>query len=81
MLTNDQMHEGRFYQWHKARRTVKAIKGHLAQGHEVIISTYTKATRYDRRHIEMFKACRNGAFVQHGRKWLCFDYCKITVRG
>jgi len=45
------MTAGRFLRWHRARRLVGAIKHHLAEGHTVVIPTYTRATKYDRRHL------------------------------
>jgi hypothetical protein len=81
MLSNDQMTANRFARWAKARKTVAAIKRHLSQGHTVYICTATKATKYTAKHVDMFKATRTGAWVQHGRKWANFDYCRIQVFG
>ncbi len=79
MLSNNQMYKGCFLRWHQARRKVAAIIKHLEAGHEVHICTYTKATRYTKKHASMFKAGKTGAFVQHGKSWVCFDGCKIEV--
>lgn len=79
MLTNDQMKANRFYRWYKARKMISAIKKHLAEGRTVYVSTMTKATKYSAKHIDMFKASRSGAYVQSGNKWLCIDFCKVSV--
>lgn len=78
-MTNDEMKANRFARWAKARKTVAAIKEQLAKGRTVQITTYTKAVRYKAVHAEMFKATRNGAFVQRGKSWDCIDYCAIRV--
>lgn len=80
MLTNEQMKAGRFLRWHKARRKIAAIVGHLNAGHTVYVCTMTRATKFDRRHVAMFMATRTGALVQRGKSWDCIDYCGIEVR-
>lgn len=79
MITNTQMTEGRFLRWHRARVLVGKINEALEAGAIVQLTTYTRATRYTRKHLGMFKATRTGAFVQHGKSWDCIDYCKITA--
>jgi hypothetical protein len=79
MIKNSQMKANRYLTWHKARRTVAAIVSHLEMGHAVIISTYTRHTKYTKKHIDMFKAAKNGVFVQSGKNWNCIDGTKITV--
>jgi hypothetical protein len=78
-MTNNQMIEGRFLRWHRARVMVAAIVRNLTEGRTVVIATMTQATRFDHRHVAMFKAAKNGAFLQRGRKWVCIDYCAIRV--
>lgn len=79
MLANDQMKSNRFARWHKARKKVAEIRSHLEMGHEVYICTYTRAVRYTKKHVEMFKATRTGAFVQRGKNWDCIDGCAIKA--
>lgn len=78
-MTNEQMIKGRFLRWHKARRRIVAIKASLEAGRTVQLTTCTRAVRYNAKHIEMFKATKNGAFVQRGRFWDCIDGVKINV--
>lgn len=80
-MTNAEMRANRFYIWARARRTVRLIQQHLAAGRKVVICTYTKAVKYDKRHISMFKAAKNGAFVQRGKNWDCIDGCTIRIWG
>lgn len=72
-MTNAQMTAGRFLRLHNSRRKVAFILAHLAAGHMVQITTYTKATRYTAKHAGMFKATKSGAYVQSGKNWVCFD--------
>lgn len=78
-MNNSQMKAGRFLRWHLARRKVSAIVGALNSGNAIVISTYTKHTKYTKKHADMFKATKSGAFVQSGKNWLCIDGTKITV--
>jgi riboflavin synthase alpha subunit len=78
-MTNAEMKANRYYRWAKARKLVAAIRSHLAQGHTVQLTTYTKVTRYSAKHVDMFKATRSGAYVQSGKSWLCIDGCKVSV--
>ena len=76
-LTNSQMIAGRFLRYARARQRVAWIKAQLAAGRIVQLATYTKATRYDARHADMFKATKAGAFVRRGKSWDCIDYCAL----
>jgi len=78
MLANKDMIANRYGQWARSRRIIKAIQDCLRNDGVVIISTYTKATQYDKRHVDMFKCDQNGAYVRHGRRWDCIDYAGIT---
>lgn len=78
-MTNEQMKPGRFHQWHIARRRIAFIQKHLEAGHMIQLTTYMRATRYQRKHIGMFKATRSGAYVQSGRQWLCIDGCDLRA--
>jgi len=78
-MTNDEMKEGRFLRWHKARKLVAEINAALESGATVQFTTYLKATRYTKKHIGMIKAGKDGIYTQHGRRWLYSSGCKITV--
>jgi len=79
-LTNDKMTPNRFGQWAGARRRVAWIIANLEAGKEVWIGTQTRQTKYTRKHIDMFKATRSGAYVQSGKSWLCIDFCRIIAQ-
>ena len=79
MLHNSAMKPNRFLTMQSARNRVAWIKARLAAGDDVYISTYLRSTRYQPKHADMFKAFKNGAFVQRGKNWDCIDGCKITA--
>ena len=81
MLTNDQMKPNRFARWAKARKRIKFILENLESGRTVQISTYLKSVRYTAKHKEMFKATKNGAWVQRGKNWDCIDGCDVRAFG
>jgi len=78
-MTNDEMKAGRFLRWHTARRKIDWIKTRLSEGCTVQLTTYTKTTRYKAKHADMFKANRNGAWVQRGKSWDCIDGVNIQA--
>ena len=78
-MTHDEMKPNRFGRWCDARKKLNAILSALDSGQTVMVSTYTKATQYTTKHRNMFKATKNGLYVQHGKSWVCIDYCKITA--
>jgi hypothetical protein len=78
-MTNQEMKPNRFLRWHNARVLVGKINSALENGAIVQLTTYTHATRYTKKHIGMFKACKSGAYVQHGKRWDCIDGCKVTA--
>ena len=80
-ITNSQMIAGRFLRYARARQRVAWIKAQLAAGRIVQLATYTKATSYDVRHADMFKATKAGAFVQRGKSWDCIDFSKLQSFG
>lgn len=77
MLTNDQMVRNRFGKWHNAKKLVEMITSNLKAGNVVIISTYTKHVQYSKKHADMFKATKSGAYVQRGKYWDCIDGCAV----
>jgi hypothetical protein len=80
-ITNPQMIAGRFLRYARARQRVAWIKAQLAAGRIVQLTTYTKATSYDARHADMFKATKAGAFVQRGKSWDCIDFSNLQSFG
>jgi hypothetical protein len=76
-MTNEQMVANRYGRWAGYRKLIASIKATLAADGVVMIPTYTRCTRYDRRHIDMFKANRNGAWVARGKNWDCISLSKI----
>jgi predicted RNA-binding protein YlxR (DUF448 family) len=78
-MTNEQMKEGRFLRFHKARKMIAFIKANLQAGRTVYVCTMTKATGYTAKHVDMFKATKSGAYVQAGKRWNCIDYCNLIA--
>ena len=78
-MTNEQMVAGRFLRTHRARVLIAGIIGALNSGRIVQVATCTKATQYDARHADMFKATKSGAYVRRGKSWDCIDYATIRV--
>ena len=80
-ITNSQMIAGRYLRYARARQRVAWIKAQLAVGRIVQLTTYTKATSYDARHADMFKATKAGAFVRRGKSWDCIDFSNLQSFG
>jgi hypothetical protein len=80
-ITNPQMIAGRFLRYARARQRVAWIKAQLAAGRIVQLTTRTKATSYDARHADMFKATKAGAFVQRGKSWDCINFSNLQSFG
>jgi hypothetical protein len=81
-MTNDQMKAGRFLKIHKGRRMFRFITANLNAGNSILVRTYTKATRYKAKHVDMFRLAKNGdVFVQRGKSWDCINGCGITAEG
>lgn len=79
-MTNEEMKAGRFLRWHVARRKIAWIAARHAQGKTVFIRTATHIFKYPPKCSGMFKATRNGAYVQRGtKKWDCIDFNHITA--
>lgn len=80
MLTNDQMKQGRFEKLAKGKKLYNAITNHLNNDGTVLICTYTKATKYQQKHINMFKLGKSGSvYVQRGKNWDCIDFVGIKL--
>ena len=80
-MRNEDMRPNRFLRWHQARQKAAAIKRHLEAGHTVVVSTYLKATKYDKRHVDLIKAVKTGVYARHGKYWVCIDGAAIRVYG
>jgi hypothetical protein len=76
-MTNDQMKPNRFLRWHRARQTARKITIHFARGGKVLVGTYTRATIYNRKHIDLFRATQSGLLFKCGKNWNCIDYAAI----
>jgi hypothetical protein len=79
MLTNSQMVANRFGRWALARRKLAWITTQVNSGKTVYVATYTKITAIKAKHLPQVKATKTGLYIQHGRKWLNADYCKISA--
>ncbi len=79
VLSNDQMKANRYGRWAVARKLIRHIVTNLEAGNDVYLCTYTKATRYQRKHAAMFKANRNGAWVQRGKSWVCINFTPVRI--
>ena len=77
MISNEQMTANRYGRWATARHLVHQIQSTLASNGMVMIATPLHAWKYDKRHAALFKATKNGAYVQQGKHWNCIDYCGI----
>lgn len=80
MLTNEQMIKNRFGRWAAARKRIAWIQDRLAEGRTVYVCTMTRATPYTAKHFDWFKATKSGAYVRHGKGWVCIDPCGLQAR-
>jgi hypothetical protein len=51
------------------RLTAYDVNLHLAKGGQVLVSTYTRATLYKRRHAGWFQERDGALHVRHGKGW------------
>lgn len=79
-MTNEQMKAGRFFKWHNYRLLVSNIRATLANDGIVQIVGYGRVIQCDKRHIDMFKATKTGAYIQRGKNWDCLNLSKIVHR-
>lgn len=77
-MTNEQMIEKRFSRWANYRKMISNIKKTLAADGEIHIVGYGRVVKCDKRHVEMFKATKSGAYVQRGKNWDCLNFSKIV---
>ena len=62
----------------KGQELINKIQSTLLEGGYVVIATYTKIWEYNKPgHVGLFKAVGNSAYVRHGKRWDCIDYCGI----
>jgi len=78
-MTNEQMKAGRFLKWAKAKKRMAWVQEMLKMGKTVQVTTHLKATRYTKKHADMFKATKSGFYVQSGKSWLCLDFSNISA--
>jgi hypothetical protein len=79
-LTNEQMKPRRFLVWAQARAKIAFITKHLEAGHTVYLCTAFRATKYSKKHIDMFKATKSGPYVARGKGWDCISFTHVEVR-
>lgn len=72
-MDNSQMAAGRFERWALYRKAYARIKATLESGGSVVLATYTRATEYKPKHLELFSVSRTGLYVQHGKQRLCLN--------
>jgi hypothetical protein len=77
MLTNEQMIPNRFARMAKVRRLQRKIHETFDKGGIVQIATHLKVTTYKPKHINMFRFDRFSAYVAHGKRFDCIDFCQI----
>lgn len=59
-------------------KLIADIKAHLAQGGVVQITTYTRSTLYDSRHVDFFKIGADGSpLVRSGKTFVDFRYTSV----
>jgi len=78
-MSNDQMKANRFARWATARKTIAWINARLAEGCTVCVTNHIKSLQYNKKHIGLFVATKNGAFVKHGKNIICIDGNKISA--
>jgi hypothetical protein len=78
-MKNSDMKPNRFAQWARARKTIAWIKSRLVEGRIVCVTNHMRSTQYKAKHIDMFVAGKNGAYVRHGKKLLCIDGNQISA--
>jgi len=80
MLTNDKMIKGRFAKLYHGKKMYNDIVNHLNNNGNVLLCTYTKVTKYQSKHSNMFKLGKSGSvYVQRGKNWDCIDYAGIKL--
>lgn len=59
-------------------KQIADIQAHLRQGGVVQITTYTRSTLYDSRHVDCFKLGTDGSpLVRSGRNFVDFRYASV----
>lgn len=79
MILNSQMKTNRFLKWQNARKKLEFITNNLTQGKTVEIHSQTKRIQCKYKHIELFKATKNGLYMLNGTKYLNIDYNQLTA--
>ena len=76
-LTNSQMIAGRFSSICPCSSTRRLDQSAIGSRSHRSASHIHKATNYNARHADMFKATKAGAFVQRGKSLDCIDLCEL----
>lgn len=56
------------------------IKARIDEGRTVYLSTATRATKITRRHLPQVRERDGHLEVQHGNRWLCHDFSRISAQ-
>jgi hypothetical protein len=80
-IANSQMRAYRFERWARNRALFAKITGALRAGKRVTLGTYTRATTYDARHLELFSVDRYGCYVRAGKRRDDITGCAIVISG
>ena len=60
------------------KNLIKDIQEHLTNDGVVIVSTYCKATQYNKKHIDLFKVGSDGSpLALNGKHWLDISGCAV----
>ena len=78
-MSNDAMIANRFGRWATARKGCGEIVGALQAGKTVVVSTYTRAWQFDKRHADSFRATKSGLYMRRGKHWDCIDGASVRI--
>jgi len=70
-----------------AKAKIDSMLAAIESGSVVYISTHTRSTkinkaaldRWTKAGLELLKASGESMYMASGRKFVCIDYCKITI--
>ena len=79
MLTNAEMRPERYLRWNVARGKFRWMLTMWDGGHDVLVCTWTRATRLSPKHRDYVRATRGGLSMRSGAKWVSIDYCKLVA--
>ncbi len=71
---------GHFARLQRGKNLYKRITEALKSGKIVMLSTRTKSTQYDHRHVGLFTLGTSGSvYVERGKQRDCIDFSSITI--